>query len=131
MCNPEISAGSLLLSPIRQALQICEPALQISFLQPQICRYLLELNYSILFNTFQDAFLILLGLEMMHGWYEILNSGCKMRDFAKFCRLQDIQSTQVPQGITVYLYTVSCTKRHVLKISETNCMSSMNWLSKA
>ena len=57
---------------------------------------LLELNYSIFFNTFQDACLILLGLEMMHGWYEILNSGCKMCDFAKFCRLRDIQPTRVP-----------------------------------
>ena len=71
---------------------------------------------------------------MMRGWYEILNSGCKMRDFAKFCRLQDIQSTWVPQDITVYLDTVSRAKCHVLKIFETNCMSSMkynSWLSKA
>ena len=68
---------------------------------------------------------------MMHGWYEILNSGRKMRDFEKFCRLRDIQPTRVPHNITVYLGTVYCAKCHVSKFSETNCMSSMNWLSKA
>ena len=83
------------------------------------------------FNIFQDAFLILLGLETMHGWYEVLNSGCKMRDFGKFCRLREIQPTRVPQDITIYLDTVSRAKCHVLEFSETNCMSSMNWLSKA
>ena len=70
----------------------------------------------------------------MHGWYEILNSSCKMRDFGKFCRLQDIQPTRVPQDITVRLDTVSRNKYHVLEFSETNCMSSMkynSWLSKA
>ena len=51
-----------------------------------------------------------LGLEMMHGWQEILNSSCKMCDFAKFCRLRDIQPTRVPQNITVYLDTVSRAK---------------------
>ena len=64
----------------------------------------------------------------MHGWYEVLNSG-KMCDFAKFCKLQDIQSTRVPQNIRVYLDTVSRAKRHVLKISEMNCMSSMKYNS--
>ena len=65
----------------------------------------------------------------MHGWYEILNSGCKMRDFAEFCRLREIQPTRVPQNITVYLDTVSHAKFHVLKISEMNCMSSMKYNS--
>ena len=48
-----------------------------------------------------------------------------MCDFAKFCRLRDIQPTRVPQNIRVYLDTVSCAKCHVSKISETNCMSSI------
>ena len=56
-----------------------------------------------------------------------------MRDFGKFCRLRDIQPTRVPQNITVYLYTVSRAKYHVLGFSEANCMSSMkynSWLSQ-
>ena len=65
---------------------------------------------------------------MVHGWYEVLNSG-KMCDFAKFCRLRDIQPTRVPQDITVYLDTVSHAKFHVLGFSETNCMSFMKYNS--
>ena len=106
---------------------ITEWALQISFLQPQMLRYLLGLNYSIFFDTFQDACLILLGFEMMCGWDKILNSG------GKFCRPQDIQPTQASQNITVCLGTVPYARCHILEYSEMNCMSSIKyniWLWK-
>ena len=67
---------------------------------------------------------------MMHGWYKMLNSGCKMPDFAKICRPQDIQLTQVSQNITVYLGTVPYARCHVLEYHETNCMSSISGSGK-
>ena len=44
---PRFQRGPYYYHRSGRLLQICEPALQISFLQPQICRYLLELNYGI------------------------------------------------------------------------------------
>lgn len=79
-------------------------------------------------------FLILLGFEMMRGWYKMLNGGCKMRDFARFCKLQKFQPTRAFQNITVYLGTVPYAIFHVLEHSEMNCMRSRKhnvWLAKA
>ena len=69
----------------------------------------------------------------MHGWYKILNSGCKMCDFAKICRSQNIQPTQASQNIAVCLGTVPYARSHILEYSEMNYMSSMKydiWLWK-
>ena len=93
-----------------------------------------EIKLQYFFDTFQDACLILLGLEIMCGWYKILDSGFNMHDFANFCRPQDIQLTQVSQNITVYLGTVPYAWCHILEYSEMNCMSFMKyniWLWEA
>ena len=63
----------------------------------------------------------------MRGWYKRLNSGCKMRDFAKFCRLQEIQPTRVFQNITVCVGTVLYARCHALECSEMKCMRSIKY----
>ena len=55
-------------------------------------------------------------IGILNGWYKMQNSGCKMCDFAKFCRLQEIQPTYI-RKIKRFIKTL---KRHLAPLVRLN-----------